>query len=542
MARMARAMRALVLAGGLTALMTAPAQAALQVSSDGTVATLTETTGAKDNLRVQPYECWVDSEPASCVKFSTLGTPIVAQSDWCAVPESDPDAVYCVVTERVVASLGAGDDFVEHQIGNIPITLDGGPGEDYLEGGDAADRIIGGPDDDQLRGLLGDDELLGDAGDDVLTGHEGDDDLYGGADADLLLGEADADLLRGEDGADRLQGGPGADDLDGADGDDVLESPTSDISGADDSAGKDILRGGPGTDLAVYAARSENLTLSIGTGADDGASGEGDDIGADVEHLKGGHGSDTMIGTAGPNEFDGGQGADRLEGRDGADVLQGNNDDDTILGEGGDDTLRGAGGSDSITGGPGLDKMEADTLGCQNLCSNGNDTVDARDGVQEQVSCGGGSDRLIADELDIAPLDSGQLCEVVERPAGSGGGTNTGGGGTTPGGTTPGGTPPGATSLLSDLLAPRPTRRKGVRLTFTLARAALVTATLERRVGSRWRRVARVSRRLEAGARSVAIKRVRGKKLPKGRFRAKVDAQDAAGETGREVVAFRITR
>lgn len=542
------AARTLTLAGVLLVVGAPQADAALHVTSDGAVATLTETSAAEDNLRIQPIECNVGGEPASCVSFVTTGTPI-SVSGSCA---NDNGTIFCVVSEHVVASMGAGNDFVEHQVGNIPITLDGQAGDDYLEGGDAGDAISGGIGVDQLRGLAGNDELIGGDGDDVITGHQDDDTLSGGIGSDLLLGEEGLDRLRGDVGNDRLQGGPGDDDLAGGEGDDTLESPVGDYPGADDTAGRDLLRGESGVDSVTYGARTENLTLTLGTGADDGASGEGDDLGGDIELVTGGHGNDTMVGTAAADAFDGGQGLDRLEGRDGADILQGNHGDDVILGEGGDDTLRGGDASDQITGGPGLDKMEADTLGCQNLCSNGNDTVDARDGVQEQVSCGGGSDRLIADELDVAPQDSGQLCEVVERPAQTSGGTTPGGtspGGTTPGGTTPGGTTPGGTTppaaaplLTKVLVRSRPTRRKGVRLTFTLARAALVRVTLQRRLGSRWRRVAAVPRRLDAGARSVAIRRVRGRKLAKGRYRAVVVAEDAAGATAREVVAFRVAR
>ena len=45
----------------------------------------------------------------------------------------------------------------------------------------------------------------------------------------------------------------------------------------------------------------------------------------------------------------------------------------------------------------------------------GNDTIDARDGVREQLNCGAGADMAIVDELDVVPLDPGSLCEAVDR-------------------------------------------------------------------------------------------------------------------------------
>ena len=76
-----------------------------------------------------------------------------------------------------------------------------------------------------------------------------------------------------------------------------------------------MLAGGAGTDLAEYAARTVAVTASIDGGANDGASGEGDDIGADVERIRGGSGDDTLSGDANANLLYGGGGNDALAGR-----------------------------------------------------------------------------------------------------------------------------------------------------------------------------------------------------------------------------------
>jgi hypothetical protein len=47
----------------------------------------------------------------------------------------------------------------------------------------------------------------------------------------------------------------------------------------------------------------------------------------------------------------------------------------------------------------------------------GNDRIDARDGVREQLNCGPGADTAIVDTLDVVPNDPGSLCEAVQRKA-----------------------------------------------------------------------------------------------------------------------------
>ena len=176
-----------------------------------------------------------------------------------------------------------------------------------------------------ITGTPEDDELIGTSGRDVICGAGGD---------DVLRGAGADDVLRGQSGDDRLSGGTGA----------------------------DVLIGGTGVDRATYAQREADVFLSIGDGANDGAAGEGDQIEADVEELRGGSGDDTLIGDANSN---------RLQG------------------EGGSDELTGGDGNDRLVGGPGNDQLDA---------------LDALTFVDDLL-CGGGTDTTLADPPDQVDAD-----------------------------------------------------------------------------------------------------------------------------------------
>ena len=82
---------------------------------------------------------------------------------------------------EIVADLGASNDTVSiNDNVTIPITVNGGPGDDTFTGGGGADTFDGGPGADILSGGAGDDILLGGTGNDTLTGGTGNDDLQGG--------------------------------------------------------------------------------------------------------------------------------------------------------------------------------------------------------------------------------------------------------------------------------------------------------------------------------------------------------------------------
>ncbi len=159
--------------------------------------------------------------------------------------------------------------------------------------------------------------------------------ITGTAGNDVLSGTAGDDVICGEGGNDRLFGGAGNDTLLGGDGADVL----------DGGAGADQMRGGGGRrDTVTYADRTEAVVVGKWQGARDGVPGtdededgeeeipgEGDQVHADVEIVRGGGGNDELYGTPGDNELYGGAGDDRLFGgaatgfdeTDGQDLLDG---------------------------------------------------------------------------------------------------------------------------------------------------------------------------------------------------------------------------
>jgi Ca2+-binding RTX toxin-like protein len=334
---------------------------------------------------------------------------------------------------------GAGSDVLRGDDG--PDTLEGGPGRDYLAGGTGDDTESGGDDGDVLDGGgapgcdggEGSDILNGDGGDDALCGGTGpgapdNDALNGGAGEDSAYylrstnvsvsldnvandgaaGEADnvhadvedvtsgsgADTLTGSDARNVLDGGPGPDNLSGLGGNDVLADSGGDSAAdrldggaGDDSlaagAGPDVYVGGDGEDAVTdYAARTFSVSVTLDGVADDGAAGEGDNVGADVEDVTGGSAADTLTGNAADNELVGGAGDDTINGGDGNDGLSGGAGRDTIDGGGGRDDLEGGGGAD---------------------------TLKLRDWLTDRANCGGGTDAVQGEARD----DIAGNCENV---------------------------------------------------------------------------------------------------------------------------------
>jgi hypothetical protein len=224
-----------------------------------------------------------------------------------------------------------------------------------LDQGEAAPTdpctVAGTPGDDVLTGTAGDDVICGRLGDDVLRGGDGKDRLLGGSGADELHGGGDNDRLRGGAGDDRLFGDEGSDNLRGG-------------------LGADVLAGGPGRDLGDYLAHDEAVSLSAGNAANDGGEGEGDEIGSDVENLRGGSGGDSLQGDGGSNWLHGFHGDDQLRGGMGNDRVYGGMGADTLEGRDAasffDVLFCGGGGSDGAMADTG-DRVGAD---CENVDQN----------------------------------------------------------------------------------------------------------------------------------------------------------------------------
>ena len=80
-----------------------------------------------------------------------------------------------------------------------------------------------------------------------------------------------------------------------------------------------------------------------------------------------------------------------IRGTSGPDRLEGTPRHDRMLAFGGDDTVDGRGGPDRIRAGRGEDTVFGGT---------GRDRIFVRDGERDDVECGGGRDRVLADQFD----------------------------------------------------------------------------------------------------------------------------------------------
>jgi Ca2+-binding RTX toxin-like protein len=265
----------------------------------------------------------------------------------------------------ITARLGDGDDFftAARTCGGfvVCVAVEAGAGNDVVIGSGAADQLRGNGGDDTLEGLRG----VGWGGF-VPTGNE----LDGGYGDDRLKGGREYDLL---------VGGPGA----------------------------DVLEGGRGFDTVSYGTRRLPVRVQIDGDADDGAPGERDRVGLDVELVVGGRGHDRLIGDGRANKFDGGPGRD------------------VILGRAGPDFLVGGTGADVVRGGAGRDRLRAtwyDPMGhaipterrARDLLYGGPDAdiLDSADDTADRVRGGRGSDRAFIDSR----LDRVRGIERVDSP------------------------------------------------------------------------------------------------------------------------------
>jgi Ca2+-binding RTX toxin-like protein len=263
------------------------------------------------------------------------------------------------------------------------------------------------------------------------------------------------DEIYGLGGDDQLAGGGGNDNFVAFEGD-----------GADDYRGGD----GP-LDRITYESQDQPLIVDIDGVADDGQTGERDNVHGDVETVVGGSAADVLVGSSGADRLIGGLGDDRLDGltgndlfimedvADGADRITGgpgfdtvhygkrtrpinatlnhNGADDGEAGEGDEliganeqivggsagDTItapkgskaahefHGGAGRDTLFGADGPDILVGDRDPDTFAAFGGGDTIFAKDGESDTVGCGSGPDIDTA-HLDPDDVDGG--CENVK--------------------------------------------------------------------------------------------------------------------------------
>ena len=308
-------------------------------------------------------------------------------------------ADYSSRTAAVMLKLdGSADDgeLGEHDnIASDVENLTGGAGDDTLSGNMAPNALSGGPGRD-LADYSGRTEMLAislnDVADDGAPA-EGDnvrsdiEDVTSGGGNDFLVGSASNNTLRGGAGDDSLTGGGGADTLDGGDG----------------------------VDTAYYSGVSVPVSVSLDDKANDGASGEHDNVLMTVENLVGGYSGDRLVGDSARNVLTGG---------DSADTLVGGGGDDVLVGGAGDDTLDGGLGNDEFQGGVGTDTADYSSrranvvVRIDDLANDGQagEADNVRSDV-ENVTGGSGDDRLVgsagANDLIGGPGD-----DVIDGGAG----------------------------------------------------------------------------------------------------------------------------
>jgi len=208
---------------------------------------------------------------------------------------------------------------------------------------------------------------------------------------------ATAVTVFGGAGNDTLRGGSGDDTLNGGDGDDVF------TTGAAATDGNDTLVGGAGNDTADYSARTLAVNLSLDATANDGdvATTELDNIGSDIEVLKGGAGNDTLTG---------GLGNDTLYGDDGNDVF-----DEGAL-TNGSDTINGGAGTDRVTY---TGRTNAVTIKLDGTLTSGE--ANEKDKIMadvENATGGAGADTIVGSAVDNV-LDGGAGDDTISGGLGN---------------------------------------------------------------------------------------------------------------------------
>jgi Ca2+-binding RTX toxin-like protein len=352
---------------------------------------------------------------------------------------------------------GGADTLVGNALNN---TLDGAGGNDTLAGG-AGTGADGG---DRFNDTSGTDTVTynpstGSARTGALTiDIDGTaDDGAGGEGDDLetnienVIGGSGADTITGSSGSNNdLRGGPGTanDTLNGNGADDTLFGGVGTNTGPD---GADVFNGdtnGAAGDTVSYAGRTDAITADLDGVADDGATGENDDINTTVENLTGGSGADTLTGNAGNNALDGGSNNDILRGGttgtgDGNDVLNGGTgtsdtanygartdnldvDIDGVADDGaGAETDNVTGTTENVTGGSGADDLEGNGVANRLDGGAGDDQLQGGPGPSgpdgADTFAGGSGGETAGDQLNYLQRDDGIFAQIGTSQNGAGG-------------------------------------------------------------------------------------------------------------------------
>lgn len=376
----------------------------------------------------------VSGNSATATVSTGAGADYVAMSSGTSTIDLGPDDDQLSSDGTVVAFGGSGNDTMTSYNGSD--SLDGGDGNDTFAAGIGADHIDGGPGEDVIDGGPDTDVMIGGDGTDEVTYFNAWDSVtvtLDGVANDGVAGEnenvgADIEVVTGSMVDDTLVAGSYPATMNGSFGNDQLASTTSisSLYGQEDNdtltpgVSLDVVSGGDGIDVITYASRTTPVSVSIDDAYNDGASGESDNVLADIETFHGGSDGDTFVGgeasetffgnggndsfsgNGGTDRFTGGAGDDTMSGGSGtdyavyttstapvdvelggttgngepgesdnigsdveavnggsgSDTLIGSAGNNTITGSGGDDVVNGRGGADGMSGGTGVDRVE----------------------------------------------------------------------------------------------------------------------------------------------------------------------------------------
>ncbi|MFV2065670.1 MAG: SdrD B-like domain-containing protein, partial [Pirellulales bacterium] len=288
------------------------------------------------------------------------------------------------VTSILVRAGDGADEITFDGSVAVPVTMEGGDGDDILIGGQGPNTIRGGKGNDRITGGKLADDLFGDEGDDVITGKDGDDTIEGGDGSDRIRGEGGNDTINGGEGDDDLSGGGGADTLRGEGGNDRLSG------GGDGDDPNPLLDGGDGDDSIQGGSAAD--TIEGGAGADIINAGAGDDT------IDGGSGDDIILADDGADAITGGDGNDKMEGGKGDDVFF----FAEVLGGSETDTVKDI----SNSSGGGVDRLDFNMLAADDPVTvnltNGrvrhtNRRVDVQDPANFEDATGGAGDDVFHD-------------------------------------------------------------------------------------------------------------------------------------------------
>jgi Ca2+-binding RTX toxin-like protein len=246
--------------------------------------------------------------------------------------------------------------------------------------------------------------------------------------------DVDAILQGGDDQIDmrthrpsRIEGGEGSDLIKGSSAnDEITGDPLFGSAGPfgadfiDGRGGADFMSGGPATnDTVSYSSRSTAVDVSLDDFANDGGFGEGDNVRADVEIVRGTDAGDDLTGNNSANTLVGLGGFDVLTGLGGPDTLEGGDTNDHLEGGFGNDSLLGQGGADTMLGGWDSDYLDGGTEDDDLFGSFGADDMYGGAGTDD-VDYAGFTAPLTVTAHDDAPNDgfAGELDNVhsdIER-------------------------------------------------------------------------------------------------------------------------------